>query len=238
VTGVERVEVLEVVEVGEAVVEAAARSSRFDGAADLVIRHDQRQVDLGSHLIEVRPVLRCGTLRRIQLEHPTAFVLRTRQSLDLNLFDLLRIQLDIFLDFEPIGSCGGVGARVEADWILKVLDFWRRRRWSRRSLQLNRRWLLVLDREIRLGHRRRGGSLAFGARQRFGGVSIHRVGVQEPRQPLHLFSVLAVPLGELRESAQGDDVFTIEAEDLLEDAQRRAIVFLVDEAPGVDRCRR
>jgi len=70
------------------------------------------------------------------------------------------------------------------------------------------------------------GRLAFGARQRFRRIPIHRVGVQGAAPALDLFSVLAVPLRELRKSAQGDDVFTIEAEDLLEDASAAPSSFL------------
>ena len=183
--------------------------------------------------------MRCRRVRRVQLEHPAALVLRPRQSLDLHLLDLLRIQLDVFLDFQPVRFGSSVGVGVEADRVLKVLDFRHAPRAPGRPPQLD--WLrrLVLDRKVRLGHRRgscgggRGG-LPLGARQRFGRVAIHRVGVQKPRQPLDLFVVLPVPLSQLGEPTQGDDVFAVEAQDLLEDTERAGVVFLVDEAAGVD----
>ena len=99
----------------------------------------------------------------------------------------------------------------------------------------------MLDREIGLPHRLCGGrgrrfdsELPPGARQGFRGVTVHRIGIQQARQPLGLFLVPSVPPGELGQGTQGNDVLPIQLEDLLEHACSSRIVLLVDEAAGVD----
>ena len=101
----------------------------------------------------------------------------------------------------------------------------------------------MLDREVRLAHHGSGGfrgrdwlggHLSLRPGQRFGRVPIHRVCVQQPRQPLDFLFVFPIPLGELGETAECDDILAVELEHLLEDAEGGRIIFLVDEATGVD----
>jgi len=55
-----------------------------------------------------------GRFGRIQLEHPTALLLRARQPFDLDLLDLLRIQLDVFLYLQSVGLGSRMRIRIEA----------------------------------------------------------------------------------------------------------------------------
>ena len=106
----------------------------------------------------------------------------------------------------------------------------------------------MLDGKIRLCHRRggcfrggrrsggsaRGGQLAFRARQGFGGIAIHRIGVEETAQPFHRLVVLSSAFGELGQAAQRDDVFPVEVQDLFKDIVGGGVVLLIDQAPGID----
>ena len=125
---------------------------------------------------------------------------------------------------------------VEADWVLEVLDVPTR---GRRRRERCRDRLFVLNREIGFRHGLRCGcgsrrGFAFGARERFGRVAVHRVGIQQAGQPLDFLFVFPVPLRQLGEAAESDDVLAVQSEDVGEDAQGRGVVLLVDEAAGVD----
>ena len=73
---------------------------------DLVVRHDERQIDLRERVVEVGRALARIALRRIKLEHAASLVLGAGQALDLHLLDLLRIQLNVFLNLAVSGVDG------------------------------------------------------------------------------------------------------------------------------------
>ena len=95
-----------------------------------LVGHDQRQIDVRERLIQLRRSLPgiAPEVRGIQLEHPTALVLRPGEPFDLHLLDLLRVELHFFLDLKAVGFRGGVRAGVEADGVLGVVDDRRTRR--------------------------------------------------------------------------------------------------------------